>query len=234
MIEQLATTRCVFAPDTPGFGDSEPLGLDAPTIADYADAIARFLDRIGLEQIDFYGQHTGAQIGCELALRHPARVRRLALDGLLLIDDTTRYLFLERYAPPVSPDDHGGHLLWAWNFVRELSVHFPHFLRDPEHRLHEAALPSAPVLQSMLLDLLKALPTYHLAYRAAFSHALAARLPLLRHPTLILACQGDPLTRYAQDAHQEVPAAVLVRTTRQGRALALQGFLDSPDTALDH
>ena len=74
-IEALSRHHRVIAPDTPGNGDSTPLDIAAPAISDYAAALVQFLDAMGLEQCDVYGSHTGANIGLELAVRSPERVR---------------------------------------------------------------------------------------------------------------------------------------------------------------
>lgn len=225
MIETLAASRHVFAPDMLGNGDSTPHAMAAPAIADYADDAAALLDALGIGCVDFYGQHTGAQIGLELALRHPARVRRLVLDGLGLYGDAFRAELLARYAPAVEPDAHGGHLVWAWNFVRELSLHFPHYLQDPAHRLHHHTVPPPALLHAEAVELLKALPNYHLAYRAAFSHAVAERLALLRHPTLLMAAEGDPLACYLDAVAAILRQGAPVCVSRLLRAQPVQDFL---------
>jgi len=73
----LADTHRVIALDPPGLGESgAPSAYDTATIAEY---IAALLDTLGLEQIAFVGHDIGAWIGYAFALRHPARVRNLAL-----------------------------------------------------------------------------------------------------------------------------------------------------------
>ncbi len=225
MLQTLSATRRNIAPDLLGNGDSEPHPLAAPQIADYADDAVAVLDALGIDCVDFYGQHTGAQIGCELALRHPGRVRRLVLDGLAIYPSELKAQLLERYAPAVEPDAFGGHLVWAWSFVRELCLHFPHYQQDAAHRLLQSAVPPPAALHRQVVELLKALPTYHLAYRAAFSHPTAERLPLLRHPTLLMAAEGDPLARYLDAAAALLQQGGPRRVLREHRADAVLDFL---------
>lgn len=225
LMQQLAPHRYVIAPDMPGNGDSDPLPQPQPELADYVEQLVQTLDRLGIAQVDYCGQHSGAHIGLELALRHPQRVRRLVLDGLGVFPPELQAQMLARYAPPVAPDDFGGHLAWAWQFVGEMFVHFPHFLRDPAHRLTHGPVPPAAVRQALVLELLKALPSYHLAYRAVFAHATAERLPLLRHPTLLMAVDGDPLCDYLDAAAALLPGGEKARVTRGELARAMLRFL---------
>lgn len=226
MLDSLGASRAVLAADRLGSGDSDAHAVAEPGIGDFADDTAALLDALHISRVDFYGQHTGAQIGIELALRHPSRVRRLVLDGVALFPADLLALMKLHYAPPMVPAVHGGHLAWAWNFVRELAIHFPHFMQDPAHRLHDRSVPPPEVLQRMVVDLLKALPTYHLAYRAAFAHPVAERLALVRHETLVMATVGDPLERYLDSAAEIVGQGPGLRAPFDGRTVVIRTFLD--------
>ena len=69
--------RCV-AWDMPGFGVSPPLagGLTFPALA---DEVARLLDVLGADDAHIAGLSMGGQIALHTVLRHPGRVRSLAL-----------------------------------------------------------------------------------------------------------------------------------------------------------
>lgn len=67
----------VFAPDLPGHGGS-PLGAhhDMPSLA---QTIADFCTAQGLEDIILVGHSMGGAVAAELALQHPALIKRLVL-----------------------------------------------------------------------------------------------------------------------------------------------------------
>jgi pimeloyl-ACP methyl ester carboxylesterase len=76
----LARHARVYAPDLPGFGKSEhpPQPLD---IAGLADALAGWMQAIGLERAPLIGNSLGCQVIADLALRYPQHVERAVLVG---------------------------------------------------------------------------------------------------------------------------------------------------------
>jgi pimeloyl-ACP methyl ester carboxylesterase len=79
-LPQLADVRSVYAPDLPGYGesDSSPMG----GIADAATAISDLANDLRLRQIDLLGIQYGAEVAVELAVSRPELVRRLVLAGV--------------------------------------------------------------------------------------------------------------------------------------------------------
>jgi len=202
----LAEGRRVIAPDTLGNGDSARPAVEAPDAAYYADATLRAMDAFGLREVDLYGSHTGAHIATEVALAAPQRVRRLVLDGIGMFDAATKERLLAHYAPAVSLDVFGSQIHWAWHFVRDQAWFFPYFERDPGHN-RGLGMPGAATLHTTTVEVLKAIETYHLAYRAAFAHPDRERLPLLRVPTLVTADASDPLKAGVDAAADLIPGA---------------------------
>jgi pimeloyl-ACP methyl ester carboxylesterase len=69
----------VLAPDLPGHGRSP--GAPRVTIGDMADWIAALAEAAGIREFAVVGHSMGSLVALETALRHPARVTRLALVG---------------------------------------------------------------------------------------------------------------------------------------------------------
>lgn len=185
LLEALGPSYRVLAPDTLGNGDSSAPLQPAPSVADYADATRRFCDQLGLQKVHVYGSHTGAHIGAEFAAMFPERVEHLILDGLAVLDDETRAEFLREYAPPQIPREDGAQFDWAWQYIRDQMIFFPHYKKDAEHRRTGGTF-DPQVLHQLTMDVLNALETYHLSYNAVFRHDLEACLARVRCPTLWL------------------------------------------------
>jgi len=113
--------RSVYAPDLPGFGESDPPAT-RPSVQDYASAIGDFLDSMRFRQIDVLGHQTGSLIAAELAITRPQQIRRVVLTSIPAFTDAEREAF--RRAPwPVPPAEDGSHLMIEWK--RSLEVHLP-------------------------------------------------------------------------------------------------------------
>ena len=61
-------------------------------------------------------------------------------------------------------------------------------------------MPSAENINTMVLEVLKGLTTYHKGYRAAFRHPARQRLPLITQKTLCGASDDDPLKEGVEEA----------------------------------
>jgi len=79
--ERLAPHFQVHAPDLPGFGLSDK-PRRALTLRELADALAAWMEKMGIGQAALIGNSLGNEVIVELALRHPDRVDRLVLQGL--------------------------------------------------------------------------------------------------------------------------------------------------------
>lgn len=230
LAEALAFTgRTVIAPDTLGNGDSPPPAVDDPNIAYFADSVVRLMDALGYRQFVPYGSHTGARIACELAAAYRERVPAAIFDGIKEYDDETRERVIANYAPTPTPDPHGGHMVWAFHFCRDQALYFPHFERNPEHRL-PGFMPSNEALTEGAIDVLKAMSTYAKPYIAAFRYRATQRMPLIQGRVLFMKAERElAVLNAAIDemaglvAHGETMA---VASTHEAKAAAIGTFLD--------
>ncbi len=80
LAERLAPYYRVYAPDLPGFGLSHKprQALDVPELA---DALAAWMEALGLGRATLLGNSFGCQIIAEFAVRYPERIERAVLQG---------------------------------------------------------------------------------------------------------------------------------------------------------
>ena len=78
-LPEIADERSVYAPDLPGFGESDP--APSATFADAARAVLDLAGDLRLRHVDVLGVGFGAAVALELAASRPDLVRRLVLVG---------------------------------------------------------------------------------------------------------------------------------------------------------
>ena len=182
-----------IAPDTPGFGQSEPLREPAPDINHYADALVEFLDAMGVERIPAYGFHSGAIILITALKRHPARFTGIAAGGYAVWTEAERQAFGANYTPPFLPGAYGEHLVWGWNRVLEQSWFFPWYDARPQARITNPHDDPAMV-HEIVLEILDAGDAFRLGYAAVLQAPRDIPPPETEiAPVLIVAYDGDPL-----------------------------------------
>ena len=206
LLLQMARTRHTVALDTRGNGDSSPLGLDDPAISDFAAATLEALDAMGIGRFDLFGSHTGASIAMEVSIQAPHRVGRLILDSMGLWSPQRREDYLARNSPQVAPDLIGSQFNWAFHYCRDQYLFWPWYERTADAR-RANGLPAPQVLHEFVVEVLKALGTYHHSYRAAARHPKRERLPLITVPTLVSSYPTDMLMQFLDDMAALVPGA---------------------------
>jgi pimeloyl-ACP methyl ester carboxylesterase len=121
ILADLADTRVVIAPDTPGYGMSDPPPAPA-SIPEFAAIMAQFMKDLAAAQIvtpgpfDVMGMHTGSIIATEMARAQPEQVRKAVLFGLAAYTAEVRSLKLTRLPdafPPPGNDLSHVEKLWA-------------------------------------------------------------------------------------------------------------------------
>lgn len=204
LINSLSDSFTVYAPDTPGNGDSTALFDREPLISDLAEAELRFMDAMGLDKVDLYGSHTGAAIATELAILAPDRINKVVLDGVNWLAPKELEDILANYAFPFVPDQDGSYLLRLFQFCRDQYFFYPWYDRTRAGR-RDGGLGTAQDLHAWVLEVMKGCETYHLNYRAAFKYDSKARMPLITVPTLVIAAETDPLFAISEEVAPLVP-----------------------------
>ena len=182
-----------IAPDTPGFGLSDPLGVDRAEASDFAEAVIEFMDALGIERAAVYGFHTGAMITGALAAAYPERLVCAAANGYVVMTEPDRQDFIEHYLPPLQPKWDGSHLTWLWARMREQLIFFPWYRKSAAARL-SFDLPPAEALHNSLLDFMRAGDHYRVGYRAAFTMRSDLALRQTKTPILVTAADTDVLS----------------------------------------
>jgi pimeloyl-ACP methyl ester carboxylesterase len=194
--------RSVFAPDLPGFGDSDPPPSQAG-VAEHAAAVGDFLDAMRLRQIDVLGHRFGALVAAELAATRPGQVRRLALVSPPLAGDAAEP------QPPAAAGD-GSHLLEEW--------------RRAAAYLGANAAPDA--VNATLAERLRNASAAAAAAAAERGYALLTRLAPLAVPLLVLRLRDEVATK--RGPGRDMPArARIVELPERGVSL----FESAPEVA---
>ncbi|HET9439024.1 MAG TPA: alpha/beta hydrolase [Longimicrobiales bacterium] len=77
IIPRLAKTHKVYAIEMQGHGRTTDIARPI-TYSNLADDVAAFMDAVRIEKADVFGYSMGAAVGLQLAIRHPAKVKKLA------------------------------------------------------------------------------------------------------------------------------------------------------------
>ena len=210
VIEVLRDIADVIAPDTPGYGASDPLPVPSArfrgderqsestgNLIPYIQWLHEFILALGFRRVGLYGSATGAQIAIEFARAYPEATRFVVLDNVAHFTAEEREGMLARYFPDLSPRADGSHLLTTWSMVSGLWQWFPWYRQDEAHRIAEPGAVPPEVIQRMLVDHLRAGPDYARAYRAAMRNEDASRVRGIAVPVRIIRWEGGLLRRYA-------------------------------------
>ncbi len=231
LIGSLADRFTVIAPDTPGYGGSDPLALHRPQIADYADALKDVVDALGLERVAVFGRHTGAAIAIEFANRYPERVSGAVLEGCPAFTPEEMEELVASYLPPFRPDWSGSHVAWLWSRIRDQFGFFPWNRQGPASRI-AIDMPRPSILNRIATDLLLAGDGYRVAYEAAFRYDGAAAASAARVPAHYMATETDVLFPHLDRLHSLPNDAQIHRLTDAERATVIGTLLGACAAAL--
>lgn len=172
-LAEMGRDRCAIAPDTPGYGMSDPPPT-VPTIADYAAAMGDLADALALGEFDVMGYHTGSKIAVEVARQRPKQVRHVILVSAPVYTAEDLVGIRNLTAPaPLAAD--GQFLVDAWKLVYGL---------QDKRATPESTLRQFP---------------WHLmggerrdwGYRAAFGYAYPEHITEVTAPILVFNPQDD-------------------------------------------
>ena len=194
-INVAAEYNTVIAPDTPGYGWSDPLAEPTEDLAGYVTALYSFTMRLGLESFGLYGTATGAQIAIEFSKTYGARVDYLILDNAAHFTDEEKAGIVSGYFPELAPDATGSHLTRTWSVARDQCLFFPWHQATPETRLPGGGV-NTDVVHHMAMEFLQAGKDYDRAYRAAFANEKVERVQPITVPVTIMRWQGSILKPY--------------------------------------
>ncbi len=174
LLREMGLDRIAIAPDTPGFGESDPPD-NPPEIADFARANFSLLDQLGItEPVDVMGYHTGSLTAMEMARQQPERIRRLVLVSAAMFTEKEFAEMKVEFAPQSLHED-GQHLVDLWQELR--------LWRDPAQSLEAT--------QWNFAEQLRGGQTAWWGHRAAFNYPREDVLPKLSLPILILNPEDD-------------------------------------------
>jgi pimeloyl-ACP methyl ester carboxylesterase len=219
----LADTCRVFAPDLPGFGESDPMPAGWG-FAEYSAFLSPLYVALDLRRASLVGVSMGGGIALGFALQEPDRVERLALINSACLDD----------AIP------GGRMAWFLVHLPGLNAIEWWFLRNSRHLMRWALLG----VMRHRPDLVTPVLVDELMRLARKRHAAAAfrqwqrrevtwnglrtnylnRLSEIAIPTLILHGQNDRLlpVAIAERAHRLIPNSQLEVIPDAGHLVPLE------------
>jgi pimeloyl-ACP methyl ester carboxylesterase len=202
--------RSVYAPDMPGFGESDP-PASRPTLVDYAAAIGDFLDTMRFRQIDVLGYHTGSLVAAELAIMRPKQVRRVVLVAVPVLTESEREVVKRAY-PPTQPVADGSHLASEWQRTADT---------------YGRGAPVELVTQSFVEKLRNGV---HAAWftHAALQYPIRERLSLITQQILLMRPRDD-LWDATLRARELLPKARCIDLQEQGQGL----FEAAPELVAD-
>lgn len=194
LMARIGASRLVIAPDTPGFGASDPLP-PYPTIADYASVVAEVVACLQLDgPVDLLGYHTGSLTAVELARQHPDLVDRIVTISMPLFtaDELVRFRQLYDTDPIFTAD--GQRLLERWRW-------FVDFFGVGKHNTVAAA---ARVFYARL----SGGERHWWGHHAAFGYDPRPALESLTAPILVLNL-ADDLTEQTRRASARLPEGAI-------------------------
>jgi pimeloyl-ACP methyl ester carboxylesterase len=215
--------RPVWAPDLPGHGETAALQTaagGAPTLENYADALAAFLEANSDQAVDIVAEFTAAPLALLAAARAPDRVRSLICDGIPLLKAGKRRELRKADCPPLAISRDGAHLMALWHRLRDDELCWPWY--DGSAAAIRKVLPRVDTLRlhRLTLDVARQLTNYGDLARATWHFDLAPALAAVTQPVLLFKDANDPRLATSSSAKRRLPKAKLIQRPDSAAALA--------------
>jgi pimeloyl-ACP methyl ester carboxylesterase len=216
--------RTILAFDLPGLGDSDAIITDPNAdVGQFADVLRAVLDTFGLTQVDYYGLRGGGLVGLEMAVKEPARIRRLVMSSVYHhAPDAQRFVDA---MPEITPLWHGGHLMDYWHQLRDQGLYYPWFDKTKANVIRHDPQLDVHTIHARVCSLLKAGSNYRISYGACVRYPTYDKLAQLKSPVIFGTTKAEP-----NPSHTE--AAVKINSKFKARQFDAnmrkwnEGFLD--------
>ena len=180
MMHALAGQFRLIAPDTPGYGASDPPPAP-PSMFEHADALLDIMatladtGQISHAPLNALGYHTGSSLSVAMAQRQPERIGRLVLVSIAAYDAATRAEKRANLANWPGPRPDGSHITYMWSLTKSLA--HPDVTDDWLH--------------TSVTENLRCGRRAPWGYDAVYGHDLQAALAALTHKVLLLNPEDD-------------------------------------------
>lgn len=203
LMQELGHDRPVIAPDLPGIGDSD--ALPNPDVPTHRGVLVGLLDALGVASVDVVAEFTATPFALELARTAANRVRRLALDGVLLLAASERRSLWKNYCPGIRPSWDGSHLQSLWQRLRDQELSWPWYDRSKSAVRRREPEIGAERLQAMLVDLMKQLDHYGEACLAAVDFPVKDTLEQVTQRVLLPHAVDDVRYQWTRKIARRLP-----------------------------
>jgi pimeloyl-ACP methyl ester carboxylesterase len=202
-IAEMGRDRHAVAPDTPGYGMSDP-PREQPTIASFARTMGAVMDKLEVGEADVMGYHTGSKTCVELARQQPERIKHLVLVSAPVYTEKDLAKQNADMGQPDELQEDGSHLLGTWAALWRW--------RGPEQT-------PADIMRTFP-DHIKGGDKKHWGHAAAFAYTFPPTIPDVAAPILVLNANDD-LVVYTQRIREYLTNGKVLELPDWGH-----GFLD--------
>lgn len=186
----LAENYFVLAPDTLGFGYSDPLPTNV-TMEILASSFLEFINNLSLEEVSIFGLHTGNKIGSALGLTNSKKIKKIILCGMshsIILDNKKRNFHInelvEKYFSDKSNErkKYNNFISWAKTF-RSISNSW-----WSEKILENSSISDEDFDRAQIeaIDFINSRKSFDLIYRANFDFDFDHAIRNIMIPTLII------------------------------------------------